>query len=275
MYVPLTDIEIQIQKAAREFAEEQLRPGATERDAAGAFPYDLFRRCAELGFTGIPFSEEYGGVGASWMPFVLALEEISRVDVSFAVTLSVTTDVASILNVLGTEEQKRRWMEPLVRGTHIGAFGLTEPDGGSDVQSMPTKAGLEDGHWVINGSKAFITNSGTDISLFVIVFAITGQRPDGRKEFSGILVPNGTPGYTVMLPEYKIGWKRSDTHQLLFEDCRVPEGNLIGERGKGLHAALNMLQLGRVTVAATAVGLAQMCLDECIRYGHDFCGSIA
>ena len=269
MYLPLNDIEFQIQEATREFAEKELRPGAAERDAAGTFPRELFRRCTELGFTGIPFPEEYGGVGANWMSFVLALEEFCRVDPSFAVTLSVTVDVASLLNELGTEEQKRQWMEPLVRGTHIGAFGLTESDGGSDIQSMRTRAQLEDGHWAINGSKAFITNAGTDISLFVIVFCVTGQRSRGRKEFSGIVVPTGTPGYAVSPQEHKIGLKSSDTRQLVFEDCRVPESNLVGPHRNGLHAALDMLQLGRLTVAACALGLAQGCLDECIRYAHD------
>jgi len=269
LYFPLTETEIAIRNTARQFADKELRPGAAEREAAGVFPYELYRSCGELGFTGAPFPEEYGGVGASWLSFVLAVEEFCRVDSAFATSIMVTADVAHLLNQLGTEEQKRRWMEPLVRGTHIAAFGLTEPDCGSDTQSMRTKAELVGGEWVLNGSKAFITNSGTDITLCVVVFCVSGERPDGRKEFSCILVPSGTPGLTVSPAEHKIGWKSSDTHELLFDDCRVPESNLVGVRGSGLREALAKLGIGRVIVAAAALGLAQGCLDECIRYAND------
>jgi alkylation response protein AidB-like acyl-CoA dehydrogenase len=269
MYFPLTDAEIRVREMVRDFVEKEVRPGAAERDRDSRFPYELWRRISELGLTGIPFPEEYGGSAAGWMSFILAVEEISRVDPSLAATYMVSTNVAGILNEAGTHEQKMRWMVPLVQGTHIGAFGLTEPHGGSDNRAMRTTARLENGEWVINGSKAFITNSGTDISLFVIVFCVTGQREDGRKEYSAIIVPLNSRGLTVLPAYRKLGWHSSDTHPLVFEDCRVPAENLLGERGQGLRLALGMLTFGRVVIAASALGLAQGCLEECLRYAHD------
>lgn len=268
MEFPLTDEERSIQQMVREFVDAEVRPGARERDEAGRFPYGLYRRLGELGITGLSFPEAYGGSGGSAMSLVLAVEEISRADQSLAVSLFVTTNVAGILRDAATEEQKQRWMTPLVQGTHIAAFGLTEPEGGSDNQSMKTTAVLEDGEWVINGSKAFITNSGTDITLFTLVFCVTGRRQNGKKEFSTILVPSGTPGLIVEPAYRKLGWRSSDTHPLTFVNCRVPYGNLVGERGEGLRHALGALQFGRVVIAASAVGLAEGCLDECLQYAR-------
>ena len=269
MYFPLSDAELRVREMVRDFVEKEVRPGVAERDREGKFPYELWRRISELGLTGIPFPEEYGGSAAGWMSFILAVEEISRVDPSLAATYMVSTNVAGILNEAGTHEQKIRWMVPLVQGTHIGAFGLTEPHGGSDNRAMRTTATLDNGEWVINGSKAFITNCGTDISLFVIVFCVTGRREDGRKEYSAIIVPLDSKGLTVLPAYRKLGWHSSDTHPLVFEDCRVPAENLLGERGQGLRLALGMLTFGRVVIAASALGLAQGCLEECLRYAHD------
>lgn len=265
----LSNAEQAIQETVREFVDAEVRPEAAARDAAGTFPVHLVRRAGELGLTGIPFPEHYGGGEAGWMPFVLAVEEISRADVSLAVTLFVSINVANLVYTLGSQEIKEHWLPPLVRGTHVGAFALTEPDAGSDNQSMRTTARIEDGQWVVNGQKAFITNSGTDITLFTIVFCVTGTRADGRKEFSSILVPTDTPGFTVLPAYRKLGLRSSATRPLVFEDCRVPEHHLLGERGAGLRYALGALQFGRVLVAASALGLAQGCLDECLRYAHE------
>jgi len=263
----LTEEQQDFRKAVREFAEEVVRPRAEEMDRLEELPLDIVKQMGEMGLFGLPFPEEYGGQGADFLTFCLAVEELARVDSSMAITLEAGVGLgANPINDFGTEEQKRRWLVPMCRGEILGAFGLTEPGGGSDAGSTKTSARLEGGEWVINGSKAFITNSGTEITKLVTITAVTGQAPGGHKEISAIIVPVGTAGFEVGRSYRKLGWRASDTHELSFNDCRVPEGNLLGERGKGYAQFLKTLDDGRIAVGALAVGLAQGCLEESLKY---------
>jgi len=264
-----TDEQEQFRATVRTFADDVVRPRAEEMDRAGELPLDVVRQMGELGLFGIPFPEDYGGQGADLATFCIAVEELARVDSSIAITLEAAVGLgAGPIARFGTEEQKRRWLVPMCRGEMLGAFGLTEPGGGSDAGATRTTARLESGEWVIDGSKAFITNSGTDITGCVIVTAVTGER-DGGKEISTIIVPSGTAGLTVEPSYRKVGWHASDTHGLTFSGCRVPEANLLGERGRGFAQLLSALDDGRVAVAALAVGLAQGCLDESVAYAKE------
>jgi short-chain 2-methylacyl-CoA dehydrogenase len=257
-------------KAVREFAEDVVRPRAEEMDRRAELPLDIVKQMGELGLFGIPFPEEHGGQGGDFTMFCLAVEELGRVDSSIAITLEAAVGLgANPIFAEGTEEQKQRWLVPMCRGEIFGAFGLTEPGGGSDAGATRTTAVLDDGEWVINGSKAFITNSGTAISALVTITATTGELPGGHKEISAIIVPHGTPGFEVGKSYRKIGWHASDTHELSFNDCRVPEENLLGERGKGFANFLRTLDDGRIAVAALGVGLAQGCLDESVKYAKE------
>ena len=263
----LTDEQQEFRLAVRAFAEEVVAPRAEEMDLEQQLPLDIVKQMGELGLFGLPFPEEYGGQGADLLTLCLAIEEIARVDSSIAITLEAAVGLgANPIYSEGTEDQKMRWLVPMCRGEILGAFGLTEPGGGSDAGSTRTTATLEDGHWVINGTKAFITNSGTEISRVVTITAVTGRLPDGRKEISAIIVPAGTPGFEVGKSYRKVGWHASDTHELSFNDCRVPEENLLGERGKGYANFLRTLDDGRIAIAALSVGLAQGCLEESIKY---------
>src|SRR5207244_5928166 len=235
-------------------------------DRREELPLDIVKQMAEMGLFGLPFPEEYGGQGADFLTFCLAVEELARVDSSMAITLEAAVGLgANPIHAFGTEEQKERWLGPMCRGEILGAFGLTEPGGGSDAGATRTTARLEGGEWVINGSKAFITNCGTDITGCITVTAVT-DKGDGAKEISAIIVPAGTPGLKVGRSYRKIGWHASDTHELSFDDCRVPQENLLGERGRGLAQFLVTLDEGRIAVAALSVGLTQGCLDESIEY---------
>jgi short/branched chain acyl-CoA dehydrogenase len=257
-------------KSVREFAEEVVRPRAEEMDRLQELPLDIVKQMGELGLFGIPFPEEYRGQGGDFTMLCLAVEELGRVDSSIAITLEAAVGLgANPIYAEGTEEQKQRWLVPMCRGEIFGAFGLTEPGGGSDAGATKTTATLEDGQWVINGSKAFITNSGTPISALVTITAVTGPMEDRRKEISAIIVPHGTPGFEVGKSYRKVGWHASDTHELSFNDCRVPEENLLGERGKGFANFLRTLDDGRIAVAALGVGLAQGCLDESVKYATE------
>jgi len=259
----------QFRATVREFAREVVRPRAEEMDRTGAFPLDIVKRMGELGFFGIPFAEEYGGQGADLVTFCIAVEELARVDSSVAITLEAAVGLgAGPIARYGTAEQRERWLGPMCRGEILGAFGLTEPGGGSDAGATRTTARLDGGEWVIDGSKAFITNSGTDITGCVTITAVTGER-DGATEISTIIVPAGTPGLTVEPSYRKVGWHASDTHGLTFSGCRVPEANLLGERGRGFAQLLAALDDGRIAVAALAVGLAQGCLDESVAYAKE------
>lgn len=256
-----------LRTTVRDFATSEVAPVIGEFYERERFPYDIVRRMGEMGLFGLPFPESYGGMGGDYFALCLTLEELARVDSSVAITLEAGVSLGAMpLYRFGTEEQKQRWLPDLCAGRALGAFGLTEPGGGSDASATRTTAKLDAGEWVINGSKSFITNSGTDITKLVTATAVTGERPDGRKEISAIIVPSGTPGFTVQ-PQYsKVGWNASDTHGLTFDDCRVPEENLLGERGRGYAQFLSILDEGRVAIAALSVGLAQGCVDECLRY---------
>jgi short-chain 2-methylacyl-CoA dehydrogenase len=261
-----TDEQQEFREAVRAFADEVVRPRAEEMDRTGEFPYDIVKQMGEMGLFGLPFPEDAGGQGSDFTTFCIAIEELARVDSSVAITLEAAVGLgASPINRYGSPEQKERWLGPMCRGEIIGAFGLTEPGGGSDAGATRTTARLENGEWVINGSKAFITNSGTDITGLVTVTALTGER-EGANEISAIIVPASTPGLNVGRSYRKVGWHASDTHELSFDDCRVPEENLLGERGRGFAQFLTTLDEGRIAVAALSVGLAQGCLDESTEY---------
>ena len=266
----LTQEQQEFRRAVREFAEEVIAPRAEEMDRREELPLDIVKQMGELGLFGLPFPEEYGGQGADFLTFCLAVEELARVDSSMAITLEAAVGLgANPIHAFGTEEQKQRWLVPMCRGDILGAFGLTEPGGGSDAGSTKTTARLEDGEWVINGSKAFITNSGTPISKVCTITAVTGQSGDGHKEISAIIVPTDTPGFDVGKSYRKVGWRASDTHELSFSDCRVPAANLLGEQGKGYAQFLKTLDDGRIAVAAMSVGLGQGCLEACLKYAHE------
>ncbi|MEN3533989.1 acyl-CoA dehydrogenase family protein [Microbispora sp. ZYX-F-249] len=264
----LNDEHVELRKSVEEFAREVVAPVIGDYYERCEFPYDIVRKMGAMGLFGLPVPEEYGGMGGDYFALCLALEELARVDSSVAITLEAAVSLGAMpILRFGTDAQKQRWLPKMAAGEVLGAFGLTEPGGGSDVPGgMRTTAVLDGGEWVINGSKAFITNSGTDITGVVGVAAITGRREDGRPEISTILVPSGTPGFTVSKKYSKVGWSASDTRELSFTDCRVPEENLLGERGRGYAQFLRTLDEGRVAIAALSVGLAQGCVDESLRY---------
>jgi alkylation response protein AidB-like acyl-CoA dehydrogenase len=254
-----------LRRTVRDFAEAEVAPVAEELDRTKSFPYEIVRKLGDLGLMGIPFPEEYGGAGADTLAYALAVEELTRVDSSVAITLCAHTSLGTQpIYLFGSEEQKREWLPGLTAGKILGAFGLTEPEAGSDAGNVRTRAKLEDGEWVINGAKQFITNSGTDISGVVSITARTGD-----DEISNILVANGTPGYTQGAPYRKMGWNASDTRPLSFDDCRVPEENLLGPRGDGFKQFLRVLDIGRIGVAAMGVGLAQGALDQALAYAKE------
>ena len=252
-------------KVVRDFAEQVVKPRAYEMDQRAEFPLDIVRQMGELGLFGLPFAEEYGGGGSDYLTYCLAIEELARVDSSIAITLEAGVSLgAAPFAYFGTEEQKREWLVPMCAGEILGAFGLTVPDAGSDAGATRTKAVEDDGEWVIDGSKAFITNSGTPISRVVTITAVTGRGP----ELTAIAVPHGTPGFTVAPAYKKMGWRASDTHELRFDGCRVPVDNTVGGRGEGFGNFLRILDEGRIAIAALAVGLAQACLEESVSYAR-------
>jgi len=265
----LDDEQEAFRRTVADFARTVVAPVAHGYDERAEFPYPVVKQMAELGLFGLPFPEEYGGMGGDYMALCLAIEELARVDSSVAITLEAGVSLGAMpVFRFGTEEQRREWLPRLCSGQALGAFGLTEPGGGSDAGATRTTARLEDGEWVIDGTKAFITNSGTDITELVTVTAVTGE-PAGRKEISTIMVPVPRPGFTVAKSYSKVGWHASDTHELAFSDCRVPAENLLGERGRGYANFLSILDEGRIAIAALATGLAQACVDECVRYARE------
>jgi short-chain 2-methylacyl-CoA dehydrogenase len=266
----LNEEQLAIRETCREFAEQEIKPHAEEMDRTAAFPYELMRKMGELGLLGLPFPEEYGGAGADFLSYCIAIEEISRGDVSVGITMEAHTSLgASPFFLFGSEEQKERYLPPLARGEQLWSFGLTEPEAGSDSGGTRTRAVLRDGSWHINGSKSFITNAGTAITGGVTITAVTGKRPDGHNEITNIIVPKGTPGYIIGNSYKKMGWKASDTRPLTFEDCIVPEGDILGERGDGFKQFMEILDGGRIAIAALSVGLAQACLDEALSYAKE------
>ena len=265
MLFDLDDETSLLQSTVREFATEEVAPAAEELDSTKCFPYDLVAKMAELGWMGIPFPESVGGAGGTTLQYAIAVEELTRADSSVAITLCAHTSLGTQpIFLFGSAEQQQEWLPKLCSGETLGAFGLTEPEAGSDAGNTRTRAELEDGHWVINGAKQFITNAGTDISGVVSITARTG--PD---EISNLIVPNGTPGYEQAEPYRKMGWNASDTRPLTFTDCRVPAENLLGPRGQGFKQFLQVLDIGRIGVAAMGVGLAQGALDQALAYAKE------
>jgi short/branched chain acyl-CoA dehydrogenase len=265
MNFDLTAEQQDVRRLVRDFAEGEVRPVAAELDRTKSFPYEIVRKLGELGLMGIPYPEEYGGGGADNLSYAIAVEELTRVDSSVAITVAAHTSLGTWpIYAFGSDAQKDEWLPRLCSGQKLGAFGLTEPEAGSDAGNTRTRATLEHGQWVINGSKAFITNSGTTLSGLVTITARTGEH-----EISNILVPNGTPGYEIGEPYRKMGWNASDTRPLSFEDCRVPEANLVGRRGRGFSQFLQTLDGGRIGVSAMGVGLAQGALDEALAYAKE------
>jgi short-chain 2-methylacyl-CoA dehydrogenase len=261
----LTEEQELVRKTVREFAQTRVAPVAAELDREQRFPYDLIGELGELGLMGMTISEEYGGAGADTISYAIAIEELTRVDSSVAITVAAHHSLGSLpIYYYGSEEQKREWLPDLASGKALAAFGLTEPGAGSDAGATRTTAELRDGQWVVDGAKIFITNAGTDISKCVTITARTGD-----DEISNIVVPNGAPGYTISAPMHKLGWRASDTRELSFESCAVPEGNLLGPRGKGFQQFLEILDGGRISVAAMGVGLAQGAYDLAYAYAQE------
>jgi alkylation response protein AidB-like acyl-CoA dehydrogenase len=268
------DLELSEEHAAlratvEEFAHKEVAPVIGDYYERGDFPYDLVAKMGAMGLFGLPIAEEYGGMGGDYFALCLALEELARVDSSVAITLEAGVSLGAMpIYRFGTEAQKREWLPAMAAGERLGAFGLTEPGGGSDAGATATTATPDGDHWLINGSKAFITNSGTDITGVVTVTAVTGTA-GGRKEISAIMVPAGTPGFSVSQKYSKVGWCASDTRELFFDDVRVPAANLVGELGRGYAQFLSILDEGRVAIAALSTGLAQGCVDESVRYAQE------
>ena len=265
----LTTEQRDFARMVHDFASDRIKPNAERWDREGRLPLDAVREMGDLGLFGAPFPEEYGGSGADFLTLCLAIEELARVDSSIAITLEAGVGLGAMpIYRWGTEDQKQELLPPLATGQALAGFGLTEAEAGSDAGATRTTARLEDGEWVVDGSKSFITNSGTDITSFVTITALTGEG-DGRREISNIIVPSGTDGFEVGAAYRKMGWHHSDTHGLSFSDCRVPESNLLGERGAGYRSFLQILADGRIAIAALGVGLAQGCIDESIAYSKE------
>jgi butyryl-CoA dehydrogenase len=265
----LTDEQEQLRKTVEQFAREVVAPAAAGHDAAKTFPYEVVEQMAAMGLFGLPFPEEYGGMGGDFFALCLAIEELARADSSVAITLEAAVGLGAMpIFQFGTEAQRQEWLPQLTAGHALGAFGLTEPGGGSDAGATTTTAVLADGSWKLNGTKAFITNSGTDITSVVTTLCVTGRKDDGRKELSSIIVPMPSAGVTVGPPYDKVGWRASDTHEIAYADVMVPEANLLGQRGRGYANFLQTLDEGRIAISALAVGLSQACVDESVKYAN-------
>jgi alkylation response protein AidB-like acyl-CoA dehydrogenase len=266
----LTEEHKMIRDMCRDFSQEVIAPRAEEIERRGEYAYDIITQMAELGIMGIPISEAYGGSGGDWVGMHLCIEEISRGDITFGALLDVTTSVvAQELEVFGTEEQKKSHLIPIAQGKEIGAFGLTEPDAGSDAGSIRTTAILDGEEWVINGSKQFITNIGLDNASLILITAVTKKAARGRGRMSTFIVPKASPGFQLGERYEKMGWHGSATHEVIFDDCRIPRDNLLGDPTKGFAQHLSVLQTGRISIAAMATGVAQACLDASLRYAME------
>jgi short-chain 2-methylacyl-CoA dehydrogenase len=266
----LSDEHEALRATVEEFATTVVAPVAAQHDRDATFPYEVIARMGELGLFGLPFPESVGGMGGDFLALCLAIEELARVDSSVAITLEAAVGLGSMpVYRFGTPEQQKEWLPDLCAGTSLAAFGLTEPGGGSDAGNPRTTAVLDGDSWVVNGNKAFITNAGTEISRLVTVLCRTGERSDGRPELTSVMVPIPHEGFGASPKYSKVGWHASDTRELTFTDCRVPEANVLGERGRGYAQFLSTLDEGRVAISALAVGLAQGCVDECVRYAKE------
>jgi short-chain 2-methylacyl-CoA dehydrogenase len=255
-----------IRAAVRRFAEAEIAPVSEALWEEQLFPYEIWREVCELGFTGLPYPEAYGGGGGSWLSFAIVLEELARVDCAVANSLMANSTVASLINNFGTPAQKEQYLRPILDGRQIGAIGLTEPNAGSDAAAIQTRAVEAGNQWVINGSKIFISNSGTDVTGPVVIAAVTGKKPDGRSEISNFILPHGTPGFTYGRKLKKIGWRASSTWGLFFENCKLPRENLLGERGAGLRQTLATINTGRILIGAMGLGILQGSLDRSTAY---------
>jgi short-chain 2-methylacyl-CoA dehydrogenase len=270
MNFDLSDEQKAIQALCRDFAREVVAPAAEELDREARFPYEIVAQMAELGLMGLPFPEAYGGAGADTVSYALAVMELAAADASVAITLAANVSLgASPFYLFGTEAQKQQYLVPLARGEKLWGFGLTEPNAGSDAGAVQTRAELRDGRWIVNGTKAFITNSGTDITGGTTIAAVTGTDERGRSEISNLIVPQDTPGFTRSKTYRKMGWRASDTRELSFADAALPEENLLGPRGAGLKQFLTILDGGRISVAALSVGLATGAFEEAFRYARE------
>jgi short-chain 2-methylacyl-CoA dehydrogenase len=266
----LSDEHEALRATVEKFARDVVAPQASATDRSEEFPYDVVRQMGEMGLFGLPFPEEHGGMGGDFMALCLAIEELARADSSVAITLEAAVGLGSMpVYRFGTDEQKKQWLPQLCSGEALAAFGLTEPGGGSDAGNPRTRAELDGTEWVINGTKSFITNSGTDITRLVTVLCRTGERADGRPELTSVMVPVPHEGFSASKKYWKVGWHASDTRELVFDNCRVPAENVLGERGRGYAQFLSTLDEGRVAISALAVGLAQACVDESVRYARD------
>lgn len=265
----LSDEHELIRSTVRDFAETHVAPVAEEIDREGRFPYDIVRGMAELGIMGITIPEEFGGAGSDTLSYAIAVEELARIDSSVSITMCAHHSLGTLpIWYFGDDRQKAEWLPQLASGEKLGAFGLTEPGAGSDAGAARTTATLDGDEWVVNGSKIFITNAGTDMTLGVTITAVTGEDERGRPEISNIFIPNGAPGYTISAPMKKMGWHASDTRELSFQDCRVPATNLVGPRGKGFTQFLKILDGGRIGVAALGLGLAQGAYEQALDYAQ-------
>lgn len=255
-----------IREAVRRFAEQEIAPASHALWEEEAFPYDIWKKAGELGYIGLPYPEAYGGGGGDWLGFAIVLEEISRIDCAVAVSIMANSTAASLLNSFGTETQKQRYLRPILEGSQVGCIGLTEPNAGSDAANIQTRAVLKDGRWVINGSKTFISNSGSSITGPLVIAAVTGTRADGRKEISNFIVPSGSPGFSNGKKLHKIGWRGSSTYELFFEDCTIPADHLLGEVGAGLKQTLAQVNTGRILIGILGLGILQGSLERSVRY---------
>jgi butyryl-CoA dehydrogenase len=266
----LSDEHEALRKSVATFARDVVAPQAEAADRTGEFPYAVIAQMGEMGLFGLPFPEEYGGMGGDFLALCLAIEELARADSSVAITLEAAVGLGSMpVYRFGTEEQRKEWLPALCSGEALAAFGLTEPGGGSDAGNPRTRAVLDGEEWVVNGTKAFITNSGTDITTLVTVLCRTGERVDGKPELTSVMIPVPRAGFSPSKKYDKVGWHASDTRELSFKDCRVPSENVLGERGRGYAQFLSTLDEGRIAISALAVGLAQACVDESVRYARE------
>lgn len=262
----LSEEQETIRAAVRRYAESEIAPRSEALWEDQSFPHEIWRNLCELGFTGLPYPEEYGGGGGSWVSFAIVLEELARIDCAVANSIMANSTVASLVTNHGTHEQKENYLRPILDGRKIGCIGLTEPNAGSDAAGLQTRAAQTKDGWVVNGSKIFISNSGTDFTGPVVIAAITGKKPDGRNEISNFIMPHGTPGFTYGRKLKKIGWRASNTYGLFFEDCLLPSENLLGERGAGMRQTLAAINTGRILIGSMALGILQGSLDRSIAY---------
>jgi butyryl-CoA dehydrogenase len=261
-----TEQHAMIRASVRRFAENEIAPVAEKLWEDQAFPYAFWSKAGELGFTGLPYPEAWGGGGGDWVSFAIVLEELARIDCAVANAVMANSSVASLISNFGTDAQRERFLRPILDGRQVGAIALSEPNAGSDAANIATRADPVDGQWVVNGAKTFISNSGTDVTGPIVLAAVTGRKPDGRKEISNFIVPNGTPGFTYGRKLKKIGWRASSTYELSFQDCQVPGDHLLGQRGAGMRQTLSTISTGRILIGAMALGILQGSLDRSLAY---------